>query len=541
MTGCPHPRNRSRCALPRKGPVEAQEHKHDGNLVRHADHPPQIITDAAVPKPWETFSLRPGATAFRSRHVNDDPTPEGWVHLGPRVRNDTLAQMDAALPRSLRETMIDAGLQFRRSRTEDRVLVRGDFSTGAFFYLLPLQNADGTLRSDAESRLDRYGVDLDLDVLTLMEQQPGFDSEWQPTAWTRLFLELIDADSPLEVLRTWLAQDEQLRFFRLVTTPRLAGRRIFLRYFDDILEGADPSVVPAGDARRATARTEGLWEVGGAPLLAPILLARYQPAAAVLTTARGAQVAVTRTEGHLVRPFVWDSWPVGLNKLRLEGSGRGVYRADVEHPAGWASDLIALAVDAGDRFLREMTDPARWRNQNGRYDHRMRQVTWASVIHGLHAILDMAEDWTGHHSLWDAFRALGSLQSIWEGDAQGSVGLTPLLDPRTVREYATSNFPNDVHRQWAEAIVGNYERAILALSPQGDLHDAVERLTEIRHLLHGVQSQGGRRKMLRFEVLEHADQTEPDIQLVRDIAAFWWSAVIFEPGRNCRPGSTPWR
>jgi hypothetical protein len=120
------------------------------------------------------------------------------------------------------------------------------------------------------------------------------------------------------------------------------------------------------------------------------------------------------------------------------------------------------------------------------------------------------------------------------------VGLASLLDPRVVREFAIPTFPDEVHRQWAEAIVDNYGRAVLALSPQADLDDALERLAEVRHFLHGVQGQGNRRKMVHFEVLAHADQEQPDIQLVRDIAAFWWSAVIFHPSQTCRPGLAPW-
>lgn len=468
-----------------------------------------------------------------------DAVPEGWVELGPRIRRDTLAAIDAALPRSLRQTMADAGFQYRQARGIDRVIIRGDPSK-RLFYALPLQRADGSLRSDAAERLHRNSVQLDLDVSELMHRQPGFDPNWRPTVWTRMWLELIDARDPVGVLESWLEQEHRLRFHRLVSTIALAGRSLFLRHLDGIITGADPSILPAGDNRPETARTEGLLEVGAAQLLAPALMARYQPLAAVLTTSGAAQVAVTIHEGHFVRPLTWDEWPVGMAQVSLEGPGRGLYRSEAEFPPGWSTDFLHKTVEATDRFLRVMTDPARWRRLDGRYDDATRRLTWASVVYGLDAISDMARAWTASHTLWDAFRALGTLQGIWEGGRQGAVGLPRLLDPRLLRDLALGTFPDDRHRRWANDIVSNYQEALLALSPGQDLDDAIVRLAEIRHLLHGVQAQGRRPPMTRFEILEHMDRSEPDVQLLRDIAAFWWTALIFTPDRFCRPGVPPW-
>jgi hypothetical protein len=249
---------------------------------------------------------------------------------------------------------------------------------------------------------------------------------------------------------------------------------------------------------------------------------------------------VTLNEGHLVRPFKWDEWPIGMGQIALEGPGIGIYRSDVRFPGGWSTAFLKRVVESTDRFLRVMTDPARWRREDGRYDHATRRLTWASIVYGLQAISDMAQDWTARHAMWDAFRALGTLQGIWEGDRQGAIGLSSLLDPNRLRATALHAFADPLHRRWCEAIINNYERALITLSPASDPHEGAVRLAEIRHLLHGVQAQGGRHGMLRFAILEHMDSSESDIQLVKDMAAFWWSAVIFDPERFCNPGLPPW-
>lgn len=435
--------------------------------------------------------------------------------------------------------MRDAGLQYRQVDGGNRVIIRGAPST-RLFWALPLQRSDGQLRKDASERLHRHSVDLGLNVAELIRQQAGYDPEWVPSSWTRLWLELIDANDPVAVLARWLRAEPRLRFHRLITTPALAGRRLFLRYIDGIMTGADPSVPPAGEQRPETARTEGLLEVGAAPLLAPSLLARNQPVVAILTTGRGAQVAATISEGHFVRPFTLDAWPVGMTQLPLEGRGQAIYRSDVQFPANWNTDILYEVVDAVDAFLDIMTDPARWITKEGRYDYNVRRLTWASLIYGFDAVSEMAHDWTARHTFWDAFRALGTLQSIWEGERQGAVGLAPLLKPHVVRNVALRSFPNEPHKNWASDIVHNYEHTLSSLSGGSDVDGAVDRLIELRHLIHGVYGQGGRRRLTRFEALQAMDEAEADIQLVRDIAAFWWSSVVFDPSNICTLGKAPW-
>ena len=65
------------------------------------------------------------------------------------------------------------------------------------------------------------------------------------------------------------------------------------------------------------------------------------------------------------------------------------------------------------------------------------------------------------------------------------------------------------------------------------------KLGEVRNLVHGVYAQKGD-YAVRLETLRAIDKRAPNLQLVLDMAVFWWTSAILAPLTNCRPGKPPW-
>lgn len=468
--------------------------------------------------------------------------PVGWVHLGPRVRGDTLKVMDSVVPNgTLRARMSEAGLQYRMLGG-DRVVVRASPGVGNALYILPLQRQDGAFRSDASERLMRdSGNAIFGDLTDMAASMPGTNLDEDLNLWAKAQFELADAFNPLEVLRRWHAHEPRLRFFRLGATRSFAGRVMLLRWFEAIMEGEEPSVGPVRQDPNEGELTEGLLQVGPAPFLGPALMARFQPLTAVLFTIHGVQVAVTPTDGYLLRPLQPAQWQVGMNFPSLRGPGAGMYPGG-EPPRGWPSEMLDVTVGAASRLVEYLTDPGLWRTPADRYDYKSRRVTYASVLFGLEAVGSMASNWQAPSAVWDAFRALGTLQGVWEARRQGALRLQDLLHPNKIRDYAVSALGDAEHRQWAAGVVDNYEAELRRLDPDDDAIDAlVTRLAEVRHLHHGVYAQGANQSMMnRYDALQALEKSQLNTQFVCDIAAIWWSAVIFDCQRLCKPGVAPW-
>jgi hypothetical protein len=91
-------------------------------------------------------------------------------------------------------------------------------------------------------------------------------------------------------------------------------------------------------------------------------------------------------------------------------------------------------------------------------------------------------------------------------------------------------------------VLGTHEAELRRLDPGEDAIDtSVTRLAEIRHLHHGVFAQGANRSMMdRYDALRALESSQMNAQFVCDIAAIWWSAVIIDPQRLCKPSVAPW-
>lgn len=74
--------------------------------------------------------------------------------------------------------------------------------------------------------------------------------------------------------------------------------------------------------------------------------------------------------------------------------------------------------------------------------------------------------------------------------------------------------------------------------PGPSLEDTLKGVAEVRNLMHGVASTRDRTRRLR--VLYRIGQHLPNLQLINDIASFWWMALLMEPERTARPGTAPW-
>jgi len=54
------------------------------------------------------------------------------------------------------------------------------------------------------------------------------------------------------------------------------------------------------------------------------------------------------------------------------------------------------------------------------------------------------------------------------------------------------------------------------------MDDSLKEIAEIRNLLHGVQATGDR--IRRLKVLYRISEHSPNLQLINEVAAFWWMA-----------------
>jgi hypothetical protein len=46
--------------------------------------------------------------------------------------------------------------------------------------------------------------------------------------------------------------------------------------------------------------------------------------------------------------------------------------------------------------------------------------------------------------------------------------------------------------------------------------------------------------MRRLKVLQRISDHSPNLQLVNEVAAFWWMAALIDPSHIARPGTAPW-
>jgi hypothetical protein len=159
---------------------------------------------------------------------------------------------------------------------------------------------------------------------------------------------------------------------------------------------------------------------------------------------------------------------------------------------------------------------------------------------GFDAINAVGADWEGRSSFWQALRALGTLQGIWEGGRRDTLPLRKLLDPRLIRQHAIPAYPFGAHRERASGILANYEREVLRAFEPVELDVALAKLEQVRHLVHGMGAQGNVGRDARLQSLRSLAAVGANLQLLINVSTFWWTAALLDPDHNLRAGSAPW-
>ena len=78
---------------------------------------------------------------------------------------------------------------------------------------------------------------------------------------------------------------------------------------------------------------------------------------------------------------------------------------------------------------------------------------------------------------------------------------------------------------------------LLSTGPWFQLGVTHTRIGASHNQLHGVRATGDR--LRRLKVLYRISEHSPNLQLINDVAAYWWMAVLLDPSRLARSGTAP--
>jgi len=460
-----------------------------------------------------------------------------WAPMPKNLGSEALPVLDQTFQGGFRNAINGAWMRYRRE-SDGRITWRA-LNSPTLISALKLQTADGRFRADARARLDgdlpgNLGAS---DELHQSIRRSGVET----SPWAEWQLELLTSDDPIAVLdRVRASISGDVIFYRLKTTPALWWRLALWQAITELAKGAHPQAIAEAVQGRRNPAVSGMVELAPASVVCGPLLARQQPLAAVFMTAQGAQVLALSGANAFERPTHIASWPIGMYRIIFSGPGHRTHATDVRgFDSGHAERMLTAAVSGANRLLHYLTAPQLWIDaQSGALDLDGRWMTWASVLFGLDAIASLGAVWTGADALWSAFRALGVLQGLWNGNDIDRVLLDQLLDPRLLKAHALPAFPAGQERDWAAGMVSNYERDIEAAFPGQSLDQALKTIVQVRNLVHGVRGRKG--STVRLEALRQIERSTPNLQLINEMAVFWWTAVLLSPSSHCRVGVAPW-
>lgn len=462
--------------------------------------------------------------------VRADPR---FAPLPASITKDRVQRLRPQLKNELRALFADGGIRHRFEG--DRVMVKAEHRD--LFYARSLRTGAGGLRADVENLLSRDSVSLDIreglrEFLTNSVAELPTRSRVVDLWMTTLF-----ADDKVEAVRA-LAEQDNLALYRLGMHQGGWRRLALWRIFEQLAGGVEPedfhTLTPPDDAVLG-----GLLEVAPATLVCAPLLARFQPLAVVFEMHNLSQVvALPREGGGFVRSLHLPEWPVGAGHVSVMGSGSGLYKTPFRSfSPGDVERLLEQLVVGSNGLVCALTDPAHWLDADGVVDLDERRIAWASLQFGLDALGALATGWTDRESLWSAFRAVGILHGVWEGMAPGSVPFVEMFDPDRLRSQVLPALPVASYREWADGVLGNYERSLDDAFPSRQ--EGLQAIVELRHLLHGVGARPKDRGR-RLEALRTLAREQPAVPLVRDVAVLWWAGVILAGERFFRTGQPPW-
>jgi len=455
------------------------------------------------------------------------------VLLPATVSVEQFRKVQTRLKNDQRQVFSEAGVRFRT--VSDRVEVRSERRD--LVYAAPLQANSGGIRADARRRIaDNTFGPGSAQVLEHITSSPFNIDAFAPLA--TLGVRMLTDDDPVDVMRGHLVDNPGSRFVRLGGTRSFMMRALVWDIIRGLARGEAAESIPLGTQRPDDMVLTGLLPSNPGWFICAPMTGRFQPLAAVLMTGSGADIALV-PDGAYIRSEDFNRHPVGLGRPDLRGSGVGIYRTGVKAiPRGHGVQVLQDLTRGANELLNHLTDPTLFADGDGELDVDEQLITWANVRFGLSAVATSAELWGSPESIWTVFRALGTLQGVWEGSAAGQVGLKRLLDPSTIRAHALPAIVNTIDRTIYAGIIDNYESAILAAFPGRGMPDCLTMLAEVRNLVHGAGGPAKSRKR-RLEALTPVAHNSPDLQLLSDVSTLWWRAVMESPRTLCIPGTPP--
>lgn len=456
-----------------------------------------------------------------------------WGRLPEQITPQVWKRVRSALAGGIKGVFGPSGV---RDRTDsDGVWVRCD--PYDYLYVAALFNDDGTMRDNAHELMSDVGagappVDLSPGVRAYCEAN-GVELELLGRN-ERIQLSLLAGTDSVEVASELCGRGD-LGAYRLGVRWPGWMRFAFWHMVERLADGMRPEDLTFRGFGEAMT-TSGL--IVGQPnlVVTPPMMTRNQPTAMVYMTNLGSHlVLVSRAGGGFRRDINLPTWPVGWSSPEIGGTGEGAYRGSQNHPADYGDKLLADMTLAGNRVLGHVTDPTVWANSDRVVDLDERTITWTSVRFGLDALNNVAANYGSSASMWEAYRALGTLQGIWEGPKKNSVPLGWLFDPSYIRSVALPEIPNDEHRRWASVVVNNFETALehnFGGTHRDNDHEpcpAARDMANLRNLVHGVGDQGHRPRTSRLDLLRSVEAQQGNLMLVKDLAGIWWCAAMSNP------------
>jgi hypothetical protein len=415
----------------------------------------------------------------------------------------------------------------KRARPE---WLRSDSKTTTFLEAVALQDAEGELLPDAQTRIDPDKFGADRGVAELMKRQVELGLQ-PPTALTKFQVELLSSQDPLGTLNE-VAHTSGLSLWAIKTTEALRRRLMIYEIFEYLRAGNDPTKFRERPRVRNPV-VSGLVELQPASTVSTVLAARGQPLVAVLLTPFLSQVVLIPRRGSFVREVSVQPWPVAFTRISLFGANPEAYHTPVRTlPEGHGEAALLAVVAGGNRLFGQLTQPETWAF-DGTFDLDGRLLVRSSIRFGLDAITALAADWTSHEAVWTAFRAVTILQGIWQCQ------LSELLNPDRLDACVVPVLFDASEKSLATGLIANYRQTLEAAFPGRAIGTVAVKLAQIRNLVHGMRAEG-QDPLARLEVLRSVERAGPSLELIRDVAALWWSAVLLSPETHARPGRPPW-
>lgn len=111
------------------------------------------------------------------------------------------------------------------------------------------------------------------------------------------------------------------------------------------------------------------------------------------------------------------------------------------------------------------------------------------------------------------------------------------LTPDEILNRAVPTVPDPEFRQWTADVVSNFEREIDVMFPGLEPEEQADYLRELRNLVHGLRTRNVGAQPLRLQAVRRSNAA--NLQLVKDVATFWWSSMLFSPKTHGVHGQTP--